>query len=187
MLLLLHYLSPLSSHLGTAKGPEATHIYRDKRRCKQSKRKNKHADPPSSFPSTTTFLLRCAVECGAYTADTDARDASATSSSSSSSSLGLAWELLSALRRHRDTSGWDLGDICLAQHEDVVRRLVVAVEERPPPGSGGAAGAARVSGAPGPGLGPGPGPELQVDVALMAELFPGPGLGLQWDSGLEGW
>lgn len=65
------------------------------------------------FSSTTTFLLRCALE----TEDSQAAVAQ-------SSSLRLAWDLLTALRAHRDKIGWELGDICLAQHEVIVQRLM---------------------------------------------------------------
>lgn len=66
--------------------------------------------------SAETFLLRCAVEGGGG-GDADIRKSSA---------LRIAWDLIVALRRHRDEAGWDLGDICLAQYEEVVRRLVMA-------------------------------------------------------------
>jgi hypothetical protein len=70
------------------------------------------------FPSTATFLLRCALE----TEDSQAGLAQ-------SSSLRLAWDLIVALRSHRDKTGWDLGDICLAQHAEVVERLMVPPED----------------------------------------------------------
>lgn len=99
------------------------------------------------FSSTETFLLRCAVEC-----DADIKR---------SSSLRIAWELIVALRRHREEAGWDLGDICLAQYEDVVRRLVIPSDYR---GEVGEASGDPVS------L---PVPELQLqDLDLMAQLFP---------------
>lgn len=65
------------------------------------------------FPSTTTFLLRCALE----TEDSQAAVAQ-------SSSLKLAWDLLQALRGHQEQMGWDIGDICLAQYEGIVQRLM---------------------------------------------------------------
>ncbi|KAJ4421973.1 hypothetical protein N0V82_003369 [Gnomoniopsis sp. IMI 355080] len=69
------------------------------------------------FSSTTTFLLRCALE----TEDSQAAVAQ-------SSSLRLAWDLLTALRGHRDKMGWELGDICLAQHEGIVQRLMATLK-----------------------------------------------------------
>lgn len=99
------------------------------------------------FSSTETFLLRCAVEC-----DTDTKR---------SSLLRLAWDLIVALRRHREEAEWDLGDMCLAQYEDVVKRLVMPSGFR---GEGGEASGDPVS------L---PVPELQLqDLDLMAQLFP---------------
>jgi hypothetical protein len=73
------------------------------------------------FPSTTTFLLRCALE----TEDSQLGVAQ-------SNSLRLAWDLITALRGHRDKMGWDLGDICLAQYEEIVSRLIVPPEPGEP-------------------------------------------------------
>ncbi|KAI1336688.1 fungal-specific transcription factor domain-containing protein [Xylariaceae sp. FL0016] len=69
------------------------------------------------FPSTVTFLLRCALE----TEDS-------TQGLAQSMSVRLAWDLIVALRRHRETSNWDLGDICLAQHSEVVERLMMPLQ-----------------------------------------------------------
>ncbi|KAK9783687.1 hypothetical protein SCAR479_00246 [Seiridium cardinale] len=65
------------------------------------------------FPSTTTFLLRCALETE-----------NSQQGLANSSSLRLAWDLIVALRDHRDKSGWDLGDMCLSQHAEVVEKLM---------------------------------------------------------------
>lgn len=65
------------------------------------------------FPSTTTFLLRCALE----TENSQAAVAQ-------SSSVKLAWDLLKALRGHQEQMGWDIGEICLAQYEGIVQRLM---------------------------------------------------------------
>ncbi|KAF4424252.1 transcriptional regulatory [Fusarium acutatum] len=70
---------------------------------------------PSSafaFSTTVSFLLRCALETENSTAGLV-----------QSSSLKIASDLLSALREHKDKHAWDLGDICLAQHADVVEKL----------------------------------------------------------------
>ncbi|KAF5687363.1 transcriptional regulatory [Fusarium denticulatum] len=70
---------------------------------------------PSSafaFSTTVSFLLRCALETENSTAGLV-----------QSSSLKIASELLSALSEHKEKSAWDLGDICLAQHADVVEKL----------------------------------------------------------------
>ncbi|KAF5719766.1 transcriptional regulatory [Fusarium mundagurra] len=70
---------------------------------------------PSSafaFSTTVSFLLRCALETENSTAGLV-----------QSSSLKIASDLLSALREHKEKHAWDLGDICLAQHVDVVEKL----------------------------------------------------------------
>ncbi|KAI1632651.1 fungal-specific transcription factor domain-containing protein [Biscogniauxia mediterranea] len=66
-----------------------------------------------TFPSTVTFLLRCALE----TENSPAGLAE-------SMSLRLASDLISALRQHQESSSWDLGDICLAQHAEIVEKLM---------------------------------------------------------------
>jgi hypothetical protein len=65
------------------------------------------------FQSATTFLIRCALETQ-----------ESVGGLAQSSSLRLASDLLAALRSHRQDSGWDLGDICLAQHSEVVEKLI---------------------------------------------------------------
>ncbi|KAJ5908653.1 hypothetical protein N7495_001335 [Penicillium taxi] len=64
------------------------------------------------FTSTTTFLLRCALETGSH------------SELSYNSSLQMAHEFLSSLRSHKERMGWDLADTCLAQHSEVVETLL---------------------------------------------------------------
>ncbi|KAJ5562526.1 Transcription factor [Penicillium sp. DV-2018c] len=64
------------------------------------------------FSATVTFLIRCALETE--------RSAGLTQSGS----LRLANDLLVALRSHQRNSGWDLADICLAQHSEVIERLL---------------------------------------------------------------
>ncbi|EGY14508.1 uncharacterized protein VDAG_05672 [Verticillium dahliae VdLs.17] len=66
-----------------------------------------------TFSHTVTFLIRCALE----TEDDPL-------SLSQSPSLHLAKELLDALRQHQDRHGWDLADISLAQHTEVVDKLL---------------------------------------------------------------
>lgn len=80
-----------------------------------------------SFPAAVSFLLRCALK----TENTP-------SGLSQSSSLKIASDLLAALRCHKEKHAWDLGDICLAQHTEVVEKLLAMV---PPedPGPDGAA------------------------------------------------
>ncbi|TEA20484.1 putative transcriptional regulatory protein [Colletotrichum sidae] len=68
-----------------------------------------------AFTSAITFLLRCALE----TENTAAGLAQ-------SASLKLAKTLIDSLQSHQRRSGWDLGDLCLAQYAEVVEKLVAA-------------------------------------------------------------
>ncbi|KAK2045692.1 fungal-specific transcription factor domain-containing protein [Colletotrichum somersetense] len=68
-----------------------------------------------TFTSAITFLLRCALE----TENTAGGLAQ-------SASLKLAKSLVDSLQSHQQNSGWDLGDICLAQYAEVVERLLTA-------------------------------------------------------------
>ncbi|KAF6808449.1 fungal specific transcription factor domain-containing protein [Colletotrichum musicola] len=68
-----------------------------------------------AFTSAITFLLRCALE----TENTAAGLAQ-------SASLKLAKNLIDSLQSHQDKSGWDLGELCLAQYAEVVDKLLTA-------------------------------------------------------------
>ncbi|KAI1394427.1 fungal-specific transcription factor domain-containing protein [Hypoxylon trugodes] len=70
-----------------------------------------------AFPSTITFLLRSALEAGRSPSEL-----------AKSTSIKLALDLITALRRHKEYSGWDLGDICLAQHAEIVEKLASPVQ-----------------------------------------------------------
>ncbi|KAH7175648.1 fungal-specific transcription factor domain-containing protein [Dactylonectria macrodidyma] len=74
-----------------------------------------------AFPATVSFLLRCALE----TENSPAGLAQ-------SSSLRIASSLISALRSHKEKSSWDLGDICLAQHAEVVEKVLAMVPTEDP-------------------------------------------------------
>ncbi|CAG8221095.1 unnamed protein product [Penicillium salamii] len=65
-----------------------------------------------TFSSTVTFLIRCALEKEQGAGLTE------------SGSLRMASDFLDSLRSHQRNSGWDLADICLAQHSEVVERLL---------------------------------------------------------------
>ncbi|KAF4978434.1 hypothetical protein FZEAL_5181 [Fusarium zealandicum] len=82
---------------------------------------------PSSafaFSATVSFLLRCALETE-----------NSPSGLAQSSSLRLASDLLFVLKSHKDKNAWDLSDICLAQHTEVVEKLLaMAPPEDPGPG-----------------------------------------------------
>ncbi|KAL5605995.1 hypothetical protein BROUX41_006212 [Berkeleyomyces rouxiae] len=77
------------------------------------------------FASTVTFLLRCALEI-------DAPATPAGASLSQSSSLRMAQDLLKALRHHQEHYKWDLADFPLAQHTEVVEKLMNG--HKPAPG-----------------------------------------------------
>jgi hypothetical protein len=65
-----------------------------------------------TFSSTVTFLIRCALET------------EQAAGLSQSTSLRMASDFLASLRSHQKNFGWDLADICLAQHSDVVDKLL---------------------------------------------------------------
>lgn len=71
-----------------------------------------------AFPSTVTFLLRCTLETE-----------KSPSAIAKSNFFKLAQDLIMALRRHRESSGWDLGDICLAQQAEIVEKLASRVQD----------------------------------------------------------
>ncbi|KAM0323310.1 hypothetical protein ACHAQA_008902 [Verticillium albo-atrum] len=66
-----------------------------------------------TFSHTVTFLIRCALETEESPLGL-----------SQSPSLNMAKELLDALRQHQEHLGWDLADISLAQHSDIVEKLL---------------------------------------------------------------
>lgn len=68
------------------------------------------------FTSTIAFLLRVALETE-----------KTASGLGGSVSLGLANDLLVALKGHQQKSAWDLGDACIAQYSDVVEELRKAI------------------------------------------------------------
>ncbi|KAI8674817.1 Zn(2)-C6 fungal-type domain-containing protein [Fusarium keratoplasticum] len=74
-----------------------------------------------SFPAAVSFLLRCALETE-----------NSPSGLSQSNSLKIASDLLAALRSHKEKHAWDLGDICLAQHTEVVDKLLAMVPPEDP-------------------------------------------------------
>ncbi|CAK7264539.1 hypothetical protein SEPCBS119000_001048 [Sporothrix epigloea] len=72
--------------------------------------------PTSAFTlaSAATSLLRCALDPSAVPT---------TSPSSSTASISLVKQLLNSLKRHRESSGWDVADICLTQYGEIVDKL----------------------------------------------------------------
>lgn len=73
-----------------------------------------------SLTSAITLLLRCEVELIA-----------AGKASTNDRPLEIARQLLDILRKHRDESGWDIGDICLSQYSGIVDRLLEAIHSEP--------------------------------------------------------
>ncbi|KAJ5633304.1 transcriptional regulator family: Fungal Specific TF [Penicillium lividum] len=73
-----------------------------------------------TFVSTVTFLIRCALET------------EQSAGLSGSPSLQMANDLLSSLRSHREKFGWDLADICLAQHSELLEKLQNSQPLNPP-------------------------------------------------------
>ncbi|CAK7268013.1 hypothetical protein SEPCBS57363_002885 [Sporothrix epigloea] len=73
--------------------------------------------PTSAFTlaSAATSLLRCALEPTAVSASA--------STSTSTTSISLVKQLLNSLKRHRESSGWDVADICLTQYGEIVEKL----------------------------------------------------------------
>ncbi|KAM5346456.1 hypothetical protein ACJ41O_009461 [Fusarium nematophilum] len=103
---------------------------------------------PSSafaFPATVSFLLRCALETE-----------NSPSGLAQSSSLRIASDLLSVLRSHKEKHGWDLGDICLAQHTEVLDKLLAMA----PPEEAGQDGALDLS------------EFVMPDASFMDQFFP---------------
>ncbi|KAK2590865.1 hypothetical protein QQS21_011439 [Conoideocrella luteorostrata] len=66
-----------------------------------------------AFPATVNFLLRCALET----------ESSLTGLAQSGSFL-IARDIITALRSHKKNYDWDLADICLAQHADIVDKIL---------------------------------------------------------------
>ncbi|KAI6780964.1 putative transcriptional regulatory protein-like protein [Emericellopsis cladophorae] len=66
-----------------------------------------------SYPATVSFLLRCGLET-----------ASSPANLVQSASFRIAHELLNALRTHQEQHAWDLGAVCLAQHADIVDKIL---------------------------------------------------------------
>lgn len=69
-----------------------------------------------SFPSAVNFLLRCALE----TENTP-------EGLVQSHSFKIAHDLITALRSHQEQHKWDLGDVCIAQHAEIVEKILAGV------------------------------------------------------------
>jgi len=108
-----------------------------------------------SFPATVNFLLRCALE-----------SESSLAGLAQSTSFRIARDLVATLQSHHDKYSWDLADVCLAQHAEVVDKMLRGIA---PDDSGG-----RSSGS----LDDWPTP----DASLIDQIFPS-----LWDSMQNVW
>lgn len=77
------------------------------------------------FPATVNFLLRCGLETE-----------NSPQGLAQSGSFRIARDLIATLRRHQEKYGWDLGDICLAQHGEVIDKILAGVTSEDQGGSG---------------------------------------------------
>lgn len=69
-----------------------------------------------SFPATVNFLLRCALETE-----------NSPEGLIQSHSFRIAHDVIATLRSHQERHKWDLGDICLAQHAEIVEKILAGV------------------------------------------------------------
>lgn len=68
------------------------------------------------FPSTINFMLRHAFEVE-----------KSPSALAHSNSFRIARELVESLRSHKTKYGWEMGDVCLAQHAEIVDKVLANV------------------------------------------------------------
>lgn len=66
-----------------------------------------------TYPSTVNFLLRHALETE-----------SSPSGLAETPSFQLAKQFIDILRLHKENHGWDMGDVCLAQHAEMVDKVL---------------------------------------------------------------
>lgn len=66
-----------------------------------------------TYPSTVNFLLRHALETE-----------SSPSGLADTLSFQLARQFIDILRLHKEHHGWDMGDVCLAQHGEIVDKVL---------------------------------------------------------------
>ncbi|OAA52745.1 N-terminal binuclear Zn cluster-containing/DNA binding domain-containing protein [Beauveria brongniartii RCEF 3172] len=70
------------------------------------------------YPSTINFLLRHALETE-----------SSVTGLAQTFSFQLARQLIDILRLHKEAHGWDMGDVCLAQHAEIIDRVLANVAQ----------------------------------------------------------
>lgn len=69
-----------------------------------------------SYPATVNFLLRCGLETESSPAELV-----------QSPSFRIAYDLINTLRSHKEKYSWDLADVCLAQHAEIVDKILASV------------------------------------------------------------
>jgi hypothetical protein len=75
------------------------------------------------YPATVNYLLRCGLE----TEDSPAGLVQ-------SASFRIAHELVNTLRAHKEKYSWDLADVCLAQHAEIVDKILASASSHEPQG-----------------------------------------------------
>lgn len=73
-----------------------------------------------SYPATVNFLLRCGLE-------TENSPAGLVQSAS----FRIAHDLITTLRKHQEQHSWELADVCLAQHAEIVDKILASVSHEP--------------------------------------------------------
>lgn len=79
-----------------------------------------------SYPSTVNFLLRCGLETENSPAELV-----------QSPSFRIAHEMINTLRMLQEKYSWDLADICLAQHAEIIDKILASVSSHDSQGTGG--------------------------------------------------
>jgi hypothetical protein len=69
-----------------------------------------------AYPATVNFLLRCALETE-----------HSPSGLAQSGSFRIARDLINTLRNYQDKYAWEVGDICLAQHAEIVDKVLAGI------------------------------------------------------------
>ena len=114
-----------------------------------------------SYPDTVNFLLRCALE-------TEISPAALVQSAS----FRLARDLVDTLRSHQEKHSWNVGDVCLVQHADIVDKILESVSSQDSQALGDSHG----SNAGGNSNGAGPGFDVQdlmlSDASIIDQFFP---------------
>ena len=79
-----------------------------------------------SYPATMNFLLRCGLETE-----------NSPSELAQSASFRIALGLINTLRAHHEQHSWYLADVCLAQHSEIVDKILAGVSHESQGDNGG--------------------------------------------------